>query len=114
MHDAGVGRNDGEVGETGLAPAEERVAFFVALELEQSVHFESVGGAELVYLNRVVDDQFYRLQRVDQRGIATESFHCVAHGSKVDYAGDAGEILKKNAAGRKSDFFFRLRFAVPA
>jgi hypothetical protein len=70
MHDAGVGRDDGEIAESGLAPAQERITLFVALEFEQGVHVECVGGAEFVNLNRVVDDQFDRLQRVDERGIA--------------------------------------------
>jgi hypothetical protein len=48
-----------------LSPAEEGVALFVALEFEQGVHVEGVGGAEFVDLNGVVDDEFYWLQRVD-------------------------------------------------
>ena len=90
-----------------------RVALFVALEFEQGVHVESVGGAEFVDLDGVVDDQFHRLQRVDERGIAAQGLHGVAHGGQVDDAGDAGEILQEDAAGGESDFLFRLRLAVP-
>ena len=56
VDDAGVGGDDGEIAESGLAPAEEGVALFVALEFEQGVHVEGVGGAEFVDLDGVVDD----------------------------------------------------------
>ncbi len=113
MHDAGVGRDDGEVAETGLTPAKKRVTLFVALKFEKSIHIESVGGAEFIDLDGVVDDQFYRLQRIDKSRIAAQGLHGVAHGGQVDYAGDAGEILEKHAAGCEGDFFVGLRFAVP-
>ena len=41
VDDAGVGRDDGQIAESGLAPAEEGVALFVALEFEQGVHVEA-------------------------------------------------------------------------
>ncbi len=93
VNDAGVGRDDGEIAETGLSPAKEGVAFFVALEFEERVHFESVDGTEFVDLHGVVDDEFDGLQRIDERGVSTELLHGVAHGREVDDAGDAGEIL---------------------
>ena len=55
VDDAGVGRDDGQITKAGLAPAEERVTLFVALEFEESVYVEGVGGAELVDLHGVVD-----------------------------------------------------------
>jgi len=66
---------------------------------------EGGGGAELVDLHGVVDDEFDGLQRIDEGGIAAELLHGVAHGGEVDDAGDAGEILEENAAGCESDFF---------
>ena len=74
VDDAGVGGDDGEVAEAGLSPAEEGVALFVALEFEQGVYVEGGGGAEFVDLNGVVDDEFDRLQRIDEGGIAAEVF----------------------------------------
>ena len=50
---------------------------------------------------------------IDERGVSAETFHGVAHGGEVDYAGNSGEILQENAAGGEGDFFFRLRIAVP-
>ena len=63
VDDAGVGRDDGEVAESGLSPAEKGVALFVALEFEQRVHVEGDGGAEFVDLDGVIDDEFDGLQR---------------------------------------------------
>ena len=60
VHDPGVGRHDGEVLEGVLAPAQERVALAVALELELGVAREGVARAEHVDLHRVVDDELGR------------------------------------------------------
>ena len=70
VDDSGVGGDDCEVAEAGLSPAEEGVALFVALEFEQGVYVEGVGGAEFVDLDGVVDYEFYRLERIDESGIA--------------------------------------------
>jgi hypothetical protein len=114
VDDAGVGGDDGEVAESGLSPAEEGVALFVALEFQGGVYVEGVGGAEFVDLHGVVDYQFDGLQRVDERGIAAESLHGVAHGGEVDYAGDSGEILQEDAAGSEGDFFLGLGLGIPS
>ena len=108
MDDAGVGGDDGEVVESGLAPAEEGVALFVALEFQERVCFKGLCGAELVDLYRVIDDQLDGLQRIDRRRIATEIFHGVAHGRQVYDAGHAGEVLQEDSAGSEGDFFFLL------
>ena len=113
VDDAGIGRDDGQVAEGGLSPAEEGIALFVALEFEQGVHVEGVGAAEFIDLDGVVDYQFDRLEGVDQGGIAAEVLHGIAHGGQVDYAGDAGEILKQNAAGSEGDFFIGPGIFVP-
>ena len=65
VDDSGVGGDYGQVVEAGLSPAEEGVTLFVALEFEQGVYVEGVGGAEFVDLDGVVDYQFYRLERID-------------------------------------------------
>ena len=36
VNDAGVGRDDGQIAESCLAPAQERIAFFIALEFQFS------------------------------------------------------------------------------
>src|SRR5579859_3948734 len=93
VDDAGVGMDDGEVAESGLSPAQEGVALFVALKFEEGIHVERAGGAEFVDLDGVIDDEFDRLERVDEGGIAAESFHGIAHGGEVDDARDSSEIL---------------------
>ena len=67
VHDAGVRRHDLEALEGVLAPAQERVALLVALELALGVDAERVARAEVVDLHRVVDDQLGRDERVDLR-----------------------------------------------
>ena len=57
MDDAGVRRNDAEVLERVLAPAQERVAFAVAREFEPGVEVGSVGFRVVIDLNGVIDDE---------------------------------------------------------
>ena len=95
--DAGVRRHHGEVVERGLAPAQERVALLVALELELGVALEGEPLGELVDLDRVVDHELGRHERVDLRGVAAEVLHRVAHGGEVDDRRDAGEVLHQHA-----------------
>ena len=67
-----------------LAPAEERVALAVALELELGVAGEGEPGRELVHLHRVVDDELDGQERVDACRVAAEVAHRVAHRGQVD------------------------------
>ena len=60
VDDAGVRRHDREVVERALAPAQERVALAVALELELDVALDREPRRELVDLDRVVDDELDR------------------------------------------------------
>ncbi len=106
--DAGVGRHHREVVERRLAPAQERVALLVALELQLGVLLERHLLGEGVDLDRVVDHQLDRHQRVDLGGIAAQLLHGVAHGGQVDDGGHAGEVLHQHAAGRVGDLDRRL------
>ena len=113
MHDAGVGWNNRQIAESGLSPAQKSVAFFVAQKLEFGIELKCLRRAEFVHLHRVVDDQFGGLQGIDQRGIAGEHLHGIAHGGEIDHRGHSGEVLHQNAARRESDFLVRFRLAVP-
>ena len=99
--------------ERALAPAQERVALLVALELALGVDAERVAGAEDVDLHRVVDDELGRHERLDLRRVAAEVGHRVAHRGEVDDAGHAGEVLHDHARGREGDLLRRLGLRVP-
>ena len=86
VHDAGAGRDDLEVVERRLAPAQELVALAVALVLELDVALERVGAAGDVDLHGVVDDQLGGGERVDPAGVAAELDDGLAHGGQVDDA----------------------------
>ncbi len=113
MADAHAGRDGGEVAEGGLAPLEEGVALAVALELEERVGVVGAGGAELVDLDGVVDDQLGGLEGVELLGIAAEGLDGVAHGGEIDDGGDAGEVLHEDAGGHVGDFAAGLGLGVP-
>ncbi len=82
-----------EILERGLSPAQERVPFLIPDEFELGVQLEGVALGEVVDLNRMVDDQLDRLQRVDFLGIAAEPDHAVAHRGEIDHCGHSSEIL---------------------
>ncbi len=113
VDDPGVGRDDAEVVERVLTPAEERVALAVALEFQLGVGGEGVRRAGLVDLDRVVDDQLDRLERVDLPGVAAQPLHGVAHGGQVDDRRHAGEVLEQHPAGPEGDLAVGLRLGVP-
>lgn len=113
VHDAGAGRDDLEVVEGALAPAQELVALAVALVLDLDVALEGLGGAEDVGDDGVVDDHLGRRERVDLRRVAAEVGHRLTHGGEVDDARDAGEVLHDHAGGRELDLLVGVRGLVP-
>jgi len=71
VDDACVWRNDGQISESGLAPAEECIAFFVAKKLKLSIQLESLRGAEFRRLERSGQlPARDRLQRIDAGRVA--------------------------------------------
>jgi hypothetical protein len=106
--DAGVGRHDLEVVERLLTPAEEGVTLAVALELELGVALEGEPLGEYVHLDRVVDHELDRHERVDLRGVAAEVLHGVAHRRQVDDRRHTGEVLHQHARGPVGDLLRRL------
>ncbi len=82
-----------EIVERLLAPAQELIALLVAFHFDGYVVLERGRVAEFVHHYRVVDHQVHRRQRVDHRRILTGCLDRLTHGSQVDDAGHAGEIL---------------------
>ncbi len=113
MDDAGVRRHDLEVLERALAPAQERVALLVALELDRVVLGEGLRGAEVVHLHRVVDHELGGGQRIDHRRLAAELDDGVAHRGEVDDRGHAREVLEHHAGRRERDLAVGLGVRVP-
>ncbi len=107
----GIRRHDAEVLKRGLPPAQQDVALAIALEFEQGIQVERIGGAEVVHLDRVIDDQVGGQQRVGARGIGAHGGKRIAHRREIDHAGHAGEILQQHARGHKADFADSRAFA---
>ena len=103
VDDPGPGRHDPQVAERGLRPAQELVALAVALVLALDVEGERAGAAPRVDLDRVVDHEVRRHERVDARGVAAERRHRVAHRREVDDRGHAREVLEDDARGHERD-----------
>ena len=114
MDDAGVGRDDAEVVEGLLAPAQEGVALAVAAELERGVEVGGVALEVVIDLDRVIDDELDRLERVDLPRVAAELHDTVAHGREIDHRGHAGEVLQQHARGREGNLLLGAGTDVPA
>ena len=114
VDDARRRRDDGEVLERLLSPAQERVALAVALELDLGVAEQRERARVDVDLHRVVDDELGRELRIDAGRIAAEVAHRVTHGGEVDDRGHAREVLQQHAGRREADLARRLVGRAPA
>src|SRR5438094_7342053 len=97
MADARAWRDDAEGLEGLRRPAEDRVALAVALVLALEVALVDVARAEEVGLDRVVDDEVDRDERLDLRGVFARALHRRAHCCEVDGGRNARVVLEKNA-----------------
>ena len=102
--DAGTGRDDTEVVERLLTPAEEAVTLRVALHLEFHVRFERRGRAKPVHHHGVVDHEIHRRKRVDDAGIAARRDDGAAHGREIGHCGNPGEVLHQYPRRPVGDF----------
>ncbi len=114
VHDAGAGRDDLEVVERALAPAQELVALAVALVLDLDVALEGLRRTEDVGDHGVVDDHLGGRERVDLGRVAAEVGHRLTHRGEVDDARDAGEVLHDHARRRELDLLAGVGIRVPA
>src|SRR5678815_987009 len=114
VNDAGIGGNHVEAAERPLAPAQERVTFAVAREFELRVERKRVRACEIVDLDRMIDDELDRLQRIDAIRVTTKIDHRVTHGCEIDDARHAREILQQHARRHERDFLLDVRDRVPA
>jgi len=103
VDDAGAGRDDAQVAECGLGPAQELVALAVALVFALDVEGEGAGRPEPVDLDRMVDDEIGRDERIDGGRVAAEVRHRIAHDGEIDDRGHAGEVLEHDARWHEWD-----------
>ncbi|MCY1501117.1 hypothetical protein D9M68_351800 [compost metagenome] len=111
--DAGARRHHAEVVEGALAPAQEGVAFAVALHFDLDVLPEGGLGGEAVHHHRVVDHQVDRRQWVDPLRVTPGGGHGGAHGGQVDHRRYAGEVLHQHPRRAVLDLPLRAARAEP-
>src|SRR4029077_1206616 len=103
---AGVRGNDFKILKAFLTPAQERVAFDIALHFKVGVEEKRARGTKLIDLHGMVDDELSGQEWIDFLWIAAEMAHRVAHGGKIHDGWNAREILKQNSSGHEGNFFF--------
>ncbi len=97
MDDADSGRHDAEGVEGLHAPLHELIAFAIARELAAHVLLQRLRRPVMIDLNRMVDDQIDRHQRLDAPWIESALGRDVAHGRQIAEQRHAGEVLQDNA-----------------
>jgi hypothetical protein len=103
VHDADPGRHDLERVKCLHAPLHELVAFLVALEFQFHVLGQCVLVAVIVDLNRVVDHQVHRHQRLDQFRVFAHVVRHAAHRGQIGEQRYTGEILQHDARHHERD-----------
>ncbi len=111
--DSGARRHDGEVFKRFLAPAQEGVAFAIALELDGHVVLQRFGRTGHVHHDRMVDHQVDGNQRVHLLRVALQLQDAVAHRGQIDHGGNAGEILHQDTRGLEGNFLRAAPFLQP-
>ena len=114
VHDARAGRNDLELIEGALSPAQELIALLVPLILEIDVLRLGIGRPEEVRNDRMVDDELSRVERLDLGEVTAEFGHGVPECGQIDDHGNAGEVLHDDTGRRELDLLARLGGRVPA
>ena len=104
VHDAHARRDHPEIVEGALGELQQLVALGVPVEFKGHVEPERVGGAVVVHLDRVVDDEITGDDRVDPVRVAAHLGHRVAHGGEVHHAGHASKVLQDDPSGHEGDF----------
>ncbi len=101
--DTHTGRHEREVVKRLLRPAQERVALMVPLDLALDVPRVRVAETEGIDLDRVVDDQVDRHQRIDFAGVLARTLHGRTHGGEVDHGRHTGEVLHEDASRQERE-----------
>ena len=114
VDDPGPRRHDPQAFERGLRPAQELVALAVALVLALDVEGEGPVVAEHIDLDRVIDDEVRRDERVDLRRIAAEVGNGVSHPGQVHDRRHAGEVLEDHPRRHERDLCIGAATGPPA
>ena len=103
VDDAGAGRDDPQVPEGRLRPAQQLVPLAVAVVFALDVEDERIARPEAVDVDRVVDHEVHRDERVDQRRVAAQVRHRVAHDREVHDRGHPRQVLHDHARRHERD-----------
>ena len=104
VHNAHGGWDDPEIIKRLLPPFQEAITLAVPFKFKVAVDGEGFPGSERVDLDRVVDNQIARDQRIHQRCSVRVSRHTdngITHGGQVNNRGDTGEVLENDPAWGK-------------
>ncbi len=93
MADSHTGRHHAKTLERLLRPIEQSVAFAVAAIFPLQVRRVGIGAAELIHLNRMIDDEINGDEGLDAQGISARAGYRAAQGCEVHDRRNPGEVL---------------------
>jgi hypothetical protein len=114
VHDPGARRNDLEIIESGLTPAQELITLVVAAVFDLDVPSECIGCTEDISDHGVIDYQLCWRERVDLGRVATHICHCLTHRGQIDYTWHTREVLHDHSGRCELNLFAGLGVRIPA
>jgi len=85
-------------------PFQELVSFPVSSEFLVQIAIHGVSGSCEIHLDRVVDDQIDRNERLDDFWILIQTIDGRTHCGKINQQGDSREVLQDDTSNDKWDF----------
>ena len=107
MTNASAGRNNAEVVKGRLSPFQEGIALHIALIFPVNIQLKRTWGAKFINHHRMIDDQIYRVKRVNLFRISPQGDNPITHCGQINHCWHAGKILHQNA-GRAIGNFARV------
>ena len=99
-----VGRDNPEVIESELTPAQKRIALSVTLHLLLDIGLKCLRIAIFINDDRVIDDQIDRHLWIDRLRVTTGAGNRITHCCQIDHRRHPGEVLHQHPGGPISNF----------
>ena len=113
MHDTESRRHDTESIEGLHSPFHELVTFPITIEFQFHVEVKSVFAAQIIDLDRVIDDQINRNQRFNFFRIFSGTNRHISHGCQIDKQWNSRKVLQDDAGNDKRNFITAFFFGFP-
>ncbi len=95
------------------APFQKLITRAIASELHFHVLFKRIAGAREVDLDRVVDHEIDRHERLDNPGVLSQTCDCRTHRRQIDEERNARKVLEQHARDDERNLFDAFAVGLP-